>query len=178
MKRTSMLLLVCLLLSSMAVAQQAPADEVPTKADIEKYYEVMHVRELMKNVMEATSKQMRQVTHEELQKRIPNASPEMLGKLDKLMDDLLKQIDFEELLQAMTPVYQKHLTKSDLNAMIAFYSSPAGQKILKELPAITAEAMNASTGIIRKQMDMVMEKTQELVASMEKDTGETKKQPN
>jgi hypothetical protein len=178
MKCPSVLLLFCLWFGTIAVAQQVPADEAPTKADIEKYYEVMHVRELMKNIMEATSKQMRQVTHEELQKRIPSASPEMLGKLDKFMDDLLKQIDLEELLQAMTPVYQKHLTKSDLNAMVAFYSSPAGQKILKEMPAMTSEAMNASTGIMRKHMDMVMEKTQELVASMEKDATETKKRPN
>jgi hypothetical protein len=132
----------------------------------------------MKNVIEATSKQMRQLMHEELQKRIPNAPPDMLTKLDKLMDDSLKQIDFEEMLQAMTPVYQKHFSKSDLDALIAFYSSPAGQKILKELPAITSEAMSASTGIMRKQMDLVMEKTQELVASMEKDATDTKKQPN
>jgi len=178
MKCASILLLFCLLFGTVSVAQQAPADTVPTKEDIEKYYEVMHVRELMKNVIEATSKQMRQLMHEELQKRIPNAPPDMLTKLDKLMDDSLKQIDFEEMLQAMTPVYQKHFSKSDLDALIAFYSSPAGQKILKELPAITSEAMNASTGIMRKQMDLVMEKTQELVASMEKDATDTKKQPN
>ena len=40
----------------------------------------------------------------------------------------------------MVPVYQKHLSKSDVEEMIKFYSTPTGQKILREMPAMTAEA--------------------------------------
>ena len=94
----------------------------------------------------------------------------MLDKVGRQMNDFLQGLDLEAMLQAMTPVYQKHLTKPDLDAMTAFYSSPAGQRILNEMPAITAEAMQASTALVRKQMEVAERKTDELVAAMEKDT--------
>jgi len=69
----------------------------------------------------------------------------------------------------MVPVYQKHLNKGDLDAMAAFYSSPTGQKLMKELPAITQEAMQAAFPIMQKQMTLVMERVQREVAQMMKD---------
>ena len=47
------------------------------------------------------------------------------------------------MLDDMIPVYQKHLTKSDVDEMIKFYSTPTGQKFLREMPAMTAEGMEA-----------------------------------
>lgn len=36
------------------------------------------------------------------------------------------------MTEAMVTVYQKHFTKSDVEALIGFYSSPTGQKMLRE----------------------------------------------
>jgi len=62
------------------------------------------------------------------------------------------------MLDDMVPVYQKHLTKSDVHEMVSFYSSPTGQKILKEMPAMTTEGMQAVQPRLRKMMDEAMEK--------------------
>jgi len=59
---------------------------------------------------------------------------------------------FNEMLQAMVPVYQRHFTKGDVNALIAFYSSPTGQKMLHELPSIMSEAMESMTPLMEKYM--------------------------
>jgi len=170
MKRTSSFFLVLLLSCATAVAQQPPTGPAPTREDIEKYYEATHTRALMKSVMETMFNQFRQTMRDEMKKRVPDATPEMLDKVGRQMNDFLQGLDLEAMLQAMTPVYQKHLTKPDLDAMTAFYSSPAGQRILNEMPAITAEAMQASTALVRKQMEVAERKTDELVAAMEKDT--------
>ena len=170
MKKFLIALACAPLLAVTLSAQQAlPKDSQPTKEDIEKYYATMHIRELMRATMDATVKQMRQVTHEQFKKQVPDATPEMLAKLDGMTDDIVKNFDFEELLQAMTPVYQKHLTKDDLTAITAFYSSPVGQKLLKEMPAITQEAMQAASGIMQRQMDFAMQKAQQVVADMIRD---------
>jgi hypothetical protein len=169
MKRTSSFLIVMLFSCATAVSQQPPSGPAPTKEDIDKYYEATHTRELMKGVMEAMFNQSRQLMRDEMKKRVPDATPEMLDKATRQMDDFLHRLDLEALLQAMTPVYQKHLTKPDLDAMTTFYSSPSGQRILKEMPAMTSEAMQASRELVRKQIEVAARKTDEFVATMEKD---------
>ena len=78
----------------------------------------------------------------------------------------------------MTPVYQKHLTKGDVDALVTFYSSPTGQKVLKEMPAMTGEAMQASSGIMKKMMAQAQERVQTEIAQMQKETeGNSYKQP-
>ncbi len=160
MKRLPIILVLCFLSGTACAAQQAAADQPATKQDIERYLEVMHTRDLMKSMMDTTSKQMRQILHEQLQKT-PNLPPDFEEQMNKDTDEMLKNLPMEEFLQAMVPVYQKHFTKGDIEALIAFYSGPTGQKLLKELPAITQEAMQASSGVIRKLI-------QERIAQLQK----------
>ncbi|HXZ13685.1 MAG TPA: hypothetical protein VEG64_14970, partial [Candidatus Sulfotelmatobacter sp.] len=47
--------------------------------------------------------------------------------------------------------------------------SPTGQKILKELPAITKEATEATTGAMQKLMARIMERIQEELDRMAKE---------
>jgi hypothetical protein len=47
-----------------------------------------------------------------------------------------------ELMNMLIRVYDKYLTEEDLDALIAFYSTDTGQKIIKSLPEITKESMN------------------------------------
>jgi uncharacterized protein len=98
----------------------------------------------------------------------PNLPADAEARMDKMMDDMFKDLPIEELLQVMIPVYQKHLTKEDVEALNAFYSTPSGQRILKEMPAVTAEAMQASTGIIQKMMTKAEERMQSEMAALQK----------
>ena len=59
------------------------------------------------------SKQMRQVTTEMMKKQ-SNVTPEMEERVNKMTDDLIKNMPIDEMLDAMTPVYQKHFTKGVL----------------------------------------------------------------
>ncbi len=68
----------------------------------------------------------------------------------------------------MVPAYQKHFTKGDMDALIAFYSTPTGQKVLRELPAVTAEGMQAMMPIMRKSVDKMTERAENEVAQMMK----------
>ncbi len=167
MKRLSTVLVLFLLSATACAAQQAAADQPATKQDVERYLEVTHVRELMKTMMDTMSKQMRQIVHEQLQKT-PNLPPDFEEQMNKLSEGMLKNYPMEELLEAMVPVYQKHFTKGDIEAFVVFYSGPTGQKLLKEMPAITQEAMQASLGVTRKFMDQVMRQVQEQVAQAQK----------
>jgi hypothetical protein len=169
MKSLLAVILLCIGSATVCMAQQSPADQPATKADIDRYYQAMHVREMMKNMMDGVSKQMRQMMHDQLQK-VPNLPPDAEEKMNKMYDDMLKNMPLDDILDAMEPVYQKHFTKGDIDSLIAFYSTPVGQKMLVELPTITQEAMQASSGIMRKYMDQTMQQVQDQLAQMLKDS--------
>ena len=58
----------------------------------------------------------------------------------------------DELIDAVIPVYQNHLTHADVRSLIDFYSSESGQKYLKELPAMSAESMQAVQPLIKEHL--------------------------
>ena len=61
----------------------------------------------------------------------------------------------DEMMDAMIPAYQKHLTRGDIDNIVAFYSTPTGAKVLREMPAMLAEAMQEMMPIMTKYMDTV-----------------------
>ena len=83
MKRSALFVITWLLLGSVCLAQQNPADAPASKEDIQKYLAVMHTRDLMKSVSQTMSKQMRQVTTEMLKKQ-SNVTPEMEERVNKI----------------------------------------------------------------------------------------------
>jgi len=174
MKRAFLALCLCLLFASAAFAQQDAANAPASQQDIERYFDTMHVRDMMNNMMSAMEKQTRQMVHQQMQKQ-PNLPPDAEARLDKMMDDTFKDLPIDELLKAMIPVYQKHLTKGDVEALTVFYSSPTGQKILKEMPAMTTEAMQASSGIMQRMMAKTMQHAQDEIAQLQKTNGGTSK---
>lgn len=43
----------------------------------------------------------------------------------------------------IVPVYEKHLSDADIDALTAFYSSPAGRRFVAKQPLILADTMKA-----------------------------------
>src|SRR5207253_9631981 len=125
---------------------------------------------------EAMSKPIRQVTQEEYLKQKDKLPCDFEGQASRKLDEVIKAMPFEELEQAVVPVYQKHLTKADVDALIAFYSSPTGQKLITEMPAIVAESMQAAYPIMQKRMNAMIEHMQQEIAQRTKDSKPTTNQ--
>ncbi len=181
MKRSALALLVFLLLASVSFAQQSDADAPASKADIERYLDAMHAQTMMKNTLVMMTAQMHKMVHDQLAKQ-ENLPPDFEARMDKMTDDMFNNFPVDELIDVMIPVYQKHLTKSDVDAMIVFYSTPTGKKLLKEMPAITAESMQAASGTIQKMTANAMQRVQDEIAQAQKadqtkpEDGKTSKQ--
>ena len=152
MKRVipSVLLIFILAFTGSSIAQGTSASDVPDKAEVLKFLDLIHARTQLVQSMQGMAKQMRIGAEQGFQQKVPNATPEQLTKVDKLFDVFFTDLPVEELVDAIVPIYQKHLTKKDLAAITEFYSSPAGQKILTEMPAIMSESMQAGGEIGRR----------------------------
>jgi len=138
------------------------SDASAGRDDILKLFDVMQVRTQMNAVMTQIMIQTRTMTHEQMRKRNPGITDADLAKADAMSEQLIKEMPIDGMLDDMIPVYQKHLNKADVEAMIAFYSTPTGQKILHELPAMATEGLQALQPRLRKQMDETMEKVEEM----------------
>ena len=171
MKRIFLSLSASFVFAMSGLAQQSPSDAPATKEDVQKYLDVMHSREMMTQMVEAMSKPIHQMIHEQYLKDKDKLPADFEARMNKCMDDSLKSFPWDEVLQAMVPVYQKHLTKGDIDAIVAFYSAPTGQKLLKEMPVMMGEAMQAMMPILRKQTDAMKEQVQQQTAQMLKESG-------
>ena len=163
MNRLSRLIAVSLICSLPALGQVTPtAEQSATREDILSLFDTMHIRDQMRLVMDSVAKQQREMVHESLKKRTPQITDQDLARLDQFTSDILKDFPIDGMLEDMIPVYQKHLTKTDVGAMNAFYASPTGQKMLREMPAMTAESMQVSAPRIQAMMDKVMDRAEQL----------------
>jgi uncharacterized protein len=166
MKRTLLAAAIILAMCGYIGAQQNPADAPATKEEIQKYLQVMHSRDMMTKMVDAMSKPMHEMMHEQYLKDKDRLPADFEVRINKMMDDMMKSFPWDEMVEAMVPVYQKHLTKGDVDALVAFYSTPTGQKLIKQMPEITGEAMQQTIPLMRKSIDAMTQRMQEEVAAM------------
>jgi hypothetical protein len=164
-------------------AQQVTSSDVPpSKQDIERLFMALHVRERQQLVLENSHKQAKTMFDEILQKELPEASKEELaqlqGMVDEMIDDIDKDYPMDAILKDLVPIYQRHLTKSDSDQLIVFYSSPVGQRMLRELPAITSEAMQVSNSYLQPRMEAAISKLRAKVERMIEEDRKKKDAPS
>lgn len=50
---------------------------------------------------------------------------------------------YPELFTAMTKIYMEEMTHNDIKAIVAFYATPAGKKLLEKQPVLQQKGMQA-----------------------------------
>jgi uncharacterized protein len=174
--RVRILILICVIFASCGLwAEQTPAAELPaTREDILKLFEVMNIHQQMPLVLDSMMKQQRSLIRETMKKRYPDFGDEQMAQFDSIMQETMKNFPVDAMLNDMVPVYQKYLTRTDVDAMSAFYASPTGKKLLREMPAMTSESMQLAYGRMQKQMETMMDRIQEM---MQEDPSKRKTSP-
>ena len=171
MQRFTICLILCVAFAASAVAQQDASSAPATKQDVEEYLSVMHSHDMMKQMVAAMAKPMHQMVHEQYLKDKDKLPADFEERTTKMMDEMLSDMPFDEIMQAMVPVYQKHFTKGDIDALVAFYSSATGQKMLREMPAIMGEAMEASMPLVQKYMETMKQRIDQKTAAALNESG-------
>jgi len=150
MKRFVPVIIFVIWLSLSGFAQTSTDDSPATKADVERYFHTINTNDMMKKMMSAMSGSIHQMLHEQYLKHQDELPADYESKMNKMMDDMFANMPWDAMLQAMVPAYQKHLTKGDIDNLVAFYSTPTGEKVLREMPAMMAESMQDMMPIITK----------------------------
>lgn len=152
----------------------APDDQA-TNEQLGKLFDVMRVKEQMQS--------MRQIVPSMVQQQIQSAMKQteanlpagtrltddqrarMQGVMTKYVGKAMDLYPSDEMLTDMTGIYQRHLGREDVDGLIAFYSSPAGQHLLDAQPLIAQEFMPIVMG-------KVSERSQSMTKDMVKEMAE------
>lgn len=157
-----------------------PAD-APSREDVMKLFEMLQISKTMEAVFQTAKQQSREMAEQMIQEKVSQVTPEQRKQFEEMMDEVFAEAMgpkvMNEMLEATVPVYQRHLSKSDLQAMTAFYSSPVGQKLLREQPAMVQESMQAASGIQQRVARAVFLKIDERIEKIINTEKEPAKQP-
>ncbi|HEV2136663.1 MAG TPA: DUF2059 domain-containing protein [Terracidiphilus sp.] len=158
--------------SSAPEAQQSdastavPPEQQATREQLAKLFELMRMRQQMNQLIGMMSSAMEQSIHQGMEQamtQVPSAqqlTPEQQSKLDDILHRYMQKAmtvyTADEMIEDATAVYQRHLSRSDVDAYIAFYSSTPGQHFLDAQPVI-----------MKEYMPIVMNKEQERSKALE-----------
>ena len=165
MKRFFVLGALCLAFVPVVFAQN---DTAATREDVLNYLQAIHAKEVNRQMMTAMSKPLQQMIHDLYAKDAANLPPDFESRMQNFIDNSLRQMSLDNLQEQMIPVYQKHFSREDLQALTQFYTSPTGQKVLKEMPSVVADAMKITTPLIQEQIEKLRQDVQEQVAQLKK----------
>src|SRR5215467_10233982 len=166
MRKVIGVVIVLCIFPVLGVAQTKDSTSAPSKDEVLKFMEVLHIRAQLTQYFEGVAKQARLGAEEGFKEKVPNPTPGQLAQVDKFADELFKNMPVDEMMEAMIPIYQKHLTKEDLDGILAFYASPIGQKLQREQPAMTQESMQVGGEIGRRRIGAMMQQMDEFIAKM------------
>jgi len=140
------LFVLSLILAALAVpagAQSPPAEEAapaasPASADSEipaslraKILEVLRLTD---------SAELGRQMMDQLLGTFEGSTP---GVPDEFWSRLRDELRTDDLIELIVPIYARHLTEAELDALIAFYSSEHGRSLVSKMPQVMQESMLA-----------------------------------
>lgn len=157
MKRTCCVALLILAVAVVSFAQQPVKSDPATPEQITKMFQLLNIDAQMAATSAGMKQQMIAMTLEDVKKRKPDAPPAMLTEVSEaygeMFTEMFKTFSGKMLMDVIGPVYQKHLTRAEADAVIAFYSSPEGKSFLEKMPAISIAAMQAMMPRMQEQLE-------------------------
>lgn len=137
-------LLIAFACCAPLVSSPAAADDAASKeATIRRLIEVTRAAEM--------GAQMRDAMFAQFKHAFPTVP-------DAMWDELAATLGTEELTELIVPIYEKHFALEDLQALLAFYESPTGRKLLSRMPAVMQESISAGNAWGRRKAEEVLKK--------------------
>lgn len=149
-----------LLVSGFSFAQTAAPE---SRASAERLLEVLQVGENFDN----TIRRAATMSFGMLDKRadIPDDKKEMIRKsAEAAANNTLEKMSWQKMKGMFIDIYASVFTKEELDGVIAFYESPAGQKFVAKQPELTLVTMQKMQALMAEIMPEIQKNAEKAVA--------------
>lgn len=178
LKRTFLILALCGCAASgaeNASPRPSAAATPPSEASVKQLLEVAQARKLVDSVMSQMDTLLLQTIQQATQgKEVPPKIQKEIDKQQAEVTRLMKELlDWSKLEAMYVRIYQKTFSQQEVDGMIAFYKTPAGQAVIAKMPS----AMQNTMDEMQQMMLPVMQKMQRMqqdVATQMKAEGQKK----
>lgn len=134
--------LSCLCLVVLGCASTAPAPATPAPSGAAAVQPALSEEaraQRIQEILEVTGSgelglQMMHAILEPMRSALPQVPAEF-------WDGFIARVDVDELEDLIVPIYEKHFTDEELDAMLEFYQTPAGRSMLSKMPAVMQESI-------------------------------------
>ncbi len=130
-------IMMIMLLSLCALSARAEELSAGKRADIQKLLQMTGAMAIGAQMSEAVVAQMTDV----LRKARPDIPERILNLLRQEVNAVIGE-NVTALEELTIAVYHRHFNQSEIKGMIAFYSTPLGQKTIQVMPVLMRESMD------------------------------------
>ncbi len=138
------------------------ADEVSKKLKAEQMLELTGSAKMMKESFAQIQKM--QASQLEKMELPAEAKPAAAEIQKRLMDMLAERLSWDRMRPTMVKLYMEIFTEDELNAIVSFYSTTAGQSMVAKMPQIMAKSMEMTMGLMSDVMPEIKRITEEVTA--------------
>jgi uncharacterized protein len=156
MNIVNLVICACLLVAGPAVANN---DAPPTEESIQQLLQLTNVRQLLDQMKVQVETMMAAALRDAQQGQA--LTPERQAVLDRMKAKMTAVVNdtlnWDTLVPIYLRTYRASLTQSELDGMIRFYKSPAGQAFIKKMPLIIQNVMAEVQGMVKPMQQKLVE---------------------
>lgn len=145
----------------------AAADPV-SEASVREMLTVAEVRKLVDSMKPQFEAFMKTSMQQAMGSRV--LSPDEQKIADRMGSKMAKMMSAEMSWEKLEPlyliIYQRSFTQEEVDGMLAFYKSPAGVALIKKMPLVMKESMDAMQQLMGPLMERIQKATEEAVAEI------------
>jgi hypothetical protein len=128
-----------------ASAEPTAQDEPPASSKPDAYAGMLKKDLILKFIDVFGTKKSMYANFAQMMNTLPPAQSEVFQKTFKV----------DEIIQDLVPLYDKHFTEADLKALIDFYTTPIGRKLVETIPLLMNESVEVSSKYFEAHMSQL-----------------------
>lgn len=146
----------------------AAAAAPPSEASVKQLLEVAQARKLIDSVMTQMDRLMQQTIAQAIQGQdVPDKVQKEIDKWQAEVFGFTKELLAWNKLEPMyVRIYQKSFSQEEVDGMIAFYKTPAGQAVIGKMPVVMQNTMDEMQQMMAPVLQKMQNMQQDLVAEM------------
>ena len=158
---------------SLCTAAAYAADTPPSDASVKQLLEAAQARKMADSVVTHMDGLLKQAVEQATAGRqLPaNVRSDIDKKQAEMMAEFKQVLDWKKLEPVYLRVYQKSFTQEEVNGMIAFYKTPAGQAVVNKMPVVMQNTMHEMQEMVGPMMERVRRMQQEIAAEIKAESG-------
>lgn len=148
----------------ISAASATAADAPPSDESLRTLFEVSKVKSLLDNISGQMNGMMKSTMDQAIagQPSTPKQDQAIANYQERMAAIMREELSWTKLEPMYLKVYRNTFTQSEIDGMIVFYQTPAGEAMINKMPQVMQQTMTEMQG----QMGPIMEKMQRLQSQL------------